>query len=457
MPKITVYMPNFNYGPYIDQAVESVLAQSMSKWELIIIDDGSTDDSLQILTKYRVDERITIIEQENKGLNVTNNVAIRLARGEYVVRIDADDYVDENFLLVLSNILDTKPDVGLVYPDYHHIDADGEIFETVRRKKINKEVELLDLPAHGACTMFRRDVLLNLGSYNEEFTCQDGYDIWIRFIKRYKPYNVNVPLFYYRQHSVSLTKNEHKILETRRAIKKKYINENGGIKNKIIGFVPVIMSSIYRQNRPFVELDGKPLIWYTLTEAIKTNYFDELIVSSENEEVLQYVKENFPEILVSQRRKEHAKHEVSMPDLILDALNRLNLSHYTDDDAICVLAISTPLRKAKHIEHAVDAMEIFQVDTVLTIQEEFSPCYQHGRYGLEPINIESEGEPRLERNAIFKDNGSIVLSRLKQIRSGLLLGKQVGHITMLPEESVKLNSNFEYWLAEKLIQENIAD
>ena len=454
MTNITVYMPNHNYAPYLEKAIESVLAQTVTDWELIIIDDGSTDDSHLVLSKYKNDDRITIIEQENKGLNITNNVAIRLARGKYIVRVDADDYIDENFLLVLSNILDKKQDISMVYPDYYHIDEQDNILETVRRKKIQQEVELLDLPAHGACTMFRKDVLLNLGAYNEEFSCQDGYDIWIRFIKKYKPYNVNVPLFYYRQHSVSLTKNEHKILETRRAIKKKYIKENGGIKNKIIGFIPVVMSSIYRQNRPFVELDGKPLIWYTLTEAVKTDYFDKLIVSSENDEVLKYVNENFPEIQVLQRNKEHVKYDVNMPSLIIDALHRLDLSYYKDEDAVCILAISTPLRKVKHIEHAIDAMEIFKVDTVLTIQEEFSPCYKHGRFGLEPINIQSEGEPRLERNAIFKDNGSIILSHLKQIRKGTLLGEKVGHVTMLPEESVKLNSNFEYWLAEKIIQEN---
>ena len=95
------------------------------------------------------------------------------------------------------------------------------------------------------CSAERHDVLLNLGSYNEEFTCQDGYDIWIRFIEKYRPYNVNIPLFYYRQHGVSLTKNEHKILDTRREIKKSFIKNKGGIKRKVVGFIPVIMSSIY--------------------------------------------------------------------------------------------------------------------------------------------------------------------------------------------------------------------
>lgn len=447
-------MPNHNYGCFIEEAVDSILSQTISDWELIIIDDGSTDDSLSKLDKYRSNQKITIIEQENKGLNITNNVAIRLARGKYIVRVDADDFVDENFLLVLSNTLDQKPNIGLVYPDYYHVDPDGSIIETVRRKKVESEVELLDLPAHGACTMFRHDVLLNLGSYNEEFTCQDGYDIWIRFIEKYRPYNVNIPLFYYRQHGVSLTKNEHKILDTRREIKKSFIKNKGGIKRKVVGFIPVIMSSIYHQNRPFVQLDGKPLLWYTLNEAGKTDYFDCLILSSENEEVLDYTNEHFPDIKVLLRKKEHSGYESNTTAIIQDALQRLGMDDYSENDAVCILPISTPLRQTKHIEHAIDTMEVFKVDTILAIQEEFAPCYQHDRFGLKPINVASEGEPRLERHAIYKGNGSIILTKLNYINQGVLYGKKVGHITMLPEESVKLNSNYEYWLVEQLIRKN---
>lgn len=454
MPKISVYMPNHNYGLYINKAVNSILNQSIDDWELIIIDDGSSDDSLSILDKYKDNKKITIISQENKGLNITNNVAIRLARGKYIVRVDADDYVDENFLLVLSNTLDQNPKVGLVYPDYYCISPDDKIINTIRRKNLDKEVELLDIPAHGACTMFRKDVLLNLGTYNEEFSCQDGYDIWIRFIEKHKPYNVNIPLFYYRQHNASLTKNEHKILDTRRKINKTFIANNGGIKGKIYGFIPVIMSSIYHQNRPFVELDGKPLIWYTLKELDETNYFDNVILSTDNQEVVDYVEENFPKVKALLRMKVNIELESDFPVIILDSLARIGVYDFSDTDSVCIMPVSTPLRKAKHVEHAIDAMEVFKVDTVLSIQEDFSPFYHHDKNGLKPINSINEGEPRLERDAIYKGNGSIILTKMENIKNGYLHGKKIGHINMLPEESVKLNSNYEYWLAEKLIQKN---
>ena len=83
------------------------------------------------MKQFANEEKITVIHQKNKGLNVTNNVAIRLSRGKYIVRLDADDFIDESFLLVLSSILDEKQDVGLVFSDFYHVDQSGNIIETI--------------------------------------------------------------------------------------------------------------------------------------------------------------------------------------------------------------------------------------------------------------------------------------------------------------------------------------
>ena len=133
-------------------------------------------------------------------------------------------------------------------------------------------------------------------------------------------------------------------------------------------------------------------------------------------------------------------------------MNQANEKEYRDDDAVCILPISTPLRKVKHIEHAIDALQIFNVDTILSVQEEFSPFYHHARFGLKAINMLGENKPRLERDAIYRGNGAVMLSRLRNVIAGSLYGKKIGHITMLPEESIKLNSDYEFWLAEQIIK-----
>jgi glycosyltransferase involved in cell wall biosynthesis len=448
MPKVTVYIPCFNYGKYLARAMQSVFAQTLDDWELIIINDGSTDNTSQVLAKYAEHHRIRIVEQENKGLNATNNIALRLAQGRYIVRLDADDYFDENILLVMSNILDTKPEVGLVYSDYYHIDEAGNIIEAVRRKKTGDEVELLDLPAHGACTMFRRECLLEVGGYQEGIFCQDGYDIWIKTIQRYRPYNVNIPLFYYRQHSASLTRRQKRILKTRRQIKQEFVDRSGRSLS-VLGIVPVAKQSVYPHAQPFYELAGKPLLWYTLHELQNAAVLDRIILASDDDEVLTYGKQ-FRNVETFKRPAQFGRSSLRMEALAKHVMSELKSENGYVPDAVCLLYCNTPLRRVWHIEQAVNTMLIFDPDSVISVQEELAYCYQHRRHGLAPINRKRR-DIRLEREAVYKENGAIYLTKNHIIQSDRFLGKTIGHVIMLPEESVKINSAHEHWIAGKII------
>ena len=456
MAKVTVYIPTYNYARYVEKAIQSVLIQTMDEWELIIINDGSTDNTMNILRKYQDHPQIRVIDQENKGLNVTNNIALRLAAGKYIMRLDADDYLDENALLVLFNTLESRQEVDLVYPDYYLIDAEGEVIELVRRQKIEEEVHLLDLPAHGACTMFRTRVLKQIGGYIESFTCQDGYEVWLRFIQEHKPYNVNIPLFYYRQHPDSLTQNQEKILDTRRKIKQRFVAEqyNGSVP-KVLGIVPVIRRSVYPKNDPFIRLAGKPLIWYTLSQVEEAKSLDKVVISSEDEDVLTYAKK-FPSVIPMKRDPDLARAGTRMKDITINLLNALKNQWGYEPDAVCTLYINTPFRKAHHIDWAVNTMKIFNVDTVISVQEELAHFYHHRRFGLAPIK-NSASDLRIEREAIYKENGAIFLSKLSVFKENHLTGKTIGHITMLPEESIKINSEYEFWLAEKLFESSFTN
>src|SRR5437867_4568566 len=92
-PLVTVYITSHNYGQFIYESIESVLNQTMKDYELIIIDDGSTDNSRDIIAQYDGRANMQVIYQQQKGLTVSNNIALRLARGKYLMRLDADDYL----------------------------------------------------------------------------------------------------------------------------------------------------------------------------------------------------------------------------------------------------------------------------------------------------------------------------------------------------------------------------
>lgn len=449
---MTVYIPSHNYGRYIARAVDSVLRQTMTRWELIIINDGSTDDTVEVLKRYEGLPKVRIMHQVKKGLNVSNNIALRLANAPYIMRLDADDYLDESALLVMSHVLDKKKEYGLVYPDYWLVDDEGEVLEVVRRKKIGKEAKLLDLPAHGACTMIRRECLLELGGYSEIFTCQDGYDLWLRFLKTFKPYNVNVPLFYYTQHEGSLTKNQRAILDTRAAINRHFIRRHKkGRIPKVLAIIPVAKRSPGMPDHAFADLAGKPLLWHTLSQAVGTRMLKRIVLTSNDPAVLRYARR------FSRRRVE----TLPRPDKLAsyDARIQRTISFVLEQqrkrgfvpDAVMLLYINSPLRRGVHIEMAIDTMAIFDVDSVVSVIEELAYCYHHGSDGLSPIR--KFRDIQIEKKSIYKENGAILLVRTAALDPRNVVGGRIGHIMMLPEESVRIKTHYDLWLADRVARE----
>jgi glycosyltransferase involved in cell wall biosynthesis len=120
-PLVTVYITNYNYGHFIKQAINSVLQQTYSPIEILIIDDGSTDNSKEVINRYESLDNITVIYQQNKGLNITNNIALRVSKGKYIVRLDADDYFNEKAIEKMVAKLEEDEDLGLVFPDYYYV------------------------------------------------------------------------------------------------------------------------------------------------------------------------------------------------------------------------------------------------------------------------------------------------------------------------------------------------
>ena len=126
---ITVYITNHNYGKYIKQSIDSVLKQTYQNFELIIIDDGSTDNSREIIEKYSKNKKIRIIYQKNKGLTVSNNIALKVANGEYITRLDADDWLDANFLQIMLNAANSKKNCAMVFCNYYLTNSKSQVID----------------------------------------------------------------------------------------------------------------------------------------------------------------------------------------------------------------------------------------------------------------------------------------------------------------------------------------
>ena len=117
-PLVSVYIPSYNYGKFLSQAIESVLKQTFDSWELILIDEGSSDNSLEVMNLYKGDPKVRLYETDHIGLPGVANFAINNSNGKYIIRLDADDVFDDNALLVMSNYLEKNADTALVFPDF---------------------------------------------------------------------------------------------------------------------------------------------------------------------------------------------------------------------------------------------------------------------------------------------------------------------------------------------------
>lgn len=215
-PKISVVLPCYNGATMLPTAIESCINQSFKDWELIIVNDCSTDQTLEIALRYaQKDSRIRVLDNEqNLKLPASLNRGFSEARGMYYTWTSDDNIMHTNMIQELSLFLDKHPECGLVASDYLVIDE----HDNVKRK-----VELPDnlqymLPLNnylGCSFMYRSEVAQSVGGYNEQLFLVEDYDYWLRICYQFPVTRLNKLLYSYREHPQSLTATRKPEIEKR--------------------------------------------------------------------------------------------------------------------------------------------------------------------------------------------------------------------------------------------------
>lgn len=208
-PVVSVVMPVLNGGPFLRLAIESVRAQTLPALELLIVDDGSTDGSLDVALSFG-DPRIQVIRNERRaGLAAALNVGLRRANGEFVARLDADDVARADRLERQVAFLRQHPRVVLVGSQARRIDESGAAIGTVERCRESAAIRwyhLFDNPFIHSTVMFRRhEVVDELGGYDESLRLCEDWALWARIISHYDASNLGEPLIDYRFSLSSIT------------------------------------------------------------------------------------------------------------------------------------------------------------------------------------------------------------------------------------------------------------
>jgi glycosyltransferase involved in cell wall biosynthesis len=453
-PIVTVYITCYNYGAYVDKAIQSVLSQTLQDFELIIIDDGSTDESREVIKNYENHEKISVIFQQNKGLNATNNVAIKNAKGKYIIRLDADDYFESEALGVMSSILESDADLGLVFPDYHYVDIEGNRTGSHRRHFFDDEVTLYDQPAHGACTMVRLEYLRELDGYDESFSCQDGFELWIKFITFHKVTNISRPLFSYRKHFTSLSSNQDKILETRRKIKRKFAHQY--LKSPdTLAIIPVRNRIFNGESWPLYKYNGKTVLDHRIATCFEAKNINHTIVTSSDEDVLNHLEVNY--------RNDSRLTILKRPERLESFDKKLNLTidyalenHSKKHEAIALVSVEYPFVKSNIIDEALDTLKIFDSESVLSVKSSKGPYYRHTGKTLKAI-LDQDKYTSYEREALYQSVGGIMVSTMKAFQnSNSLIGERVSHLLVNDEYSFGVMNDFQFKLFKLMIKDKDA-
>jgi len=208
--KVSVVMSVYNGECYLREAVDSILNQTFTDFEFIIIDDGSTDGTWKILNGYR-DPRIRLVQnEENIGLTRSLNKGLALAEGEYVARQDADDVSLPSRFEKEVALLDEQPDVVLVSGNIDLIDSDGQVWRHCSRRAGCPRLVAWFLLFRNylgghSLVMFRRQPVVDLGGYSEERPYGQDYELWLRLAEVGDMHILPDVLLQWRSHDNSIT------------------------------------------------------------------------------------------------------------------------------------------------------------------------------------------------------------------------------------------------------------
>lgn len=228
-PKVSVIIPTYNYGHFLGEAIQSVLDQTFQDWELIVVDDGSTDNTREVVAAF-ADPRIRYVYQENRGNPAARNAALKLAAGEYIACLDADDMWFPEMLQKLVAQLDSlPPTVGLVYSDvYLFNNEDGAIIRRFLQGRRPPQGRIFDhlLDTDGwfisdTGSLIRREVFERVGLYDESLLRYQDWEMWVRIAAAYEVAALDEPLARCRRHSGNATKGLEKMYQWGQAARRK--------------------------------------------------------------------------------------------------------------------------------------------------------------------------------------------------------------------------------------------
>ena len=395
-----------NYGEYILSCLKSVEDQIFNNWELVIVDDNSDDGSWELIQSFAAGSLKNVRTHRNKtteGLKKSSNTAIKMCLGDYVIRLDADDWMLDICLLALYEKIISNPAAQLCYGGYFYVDKVGKI--------IGQEIPLgyrgVAFPPHGACTLIQRRLLISNGGFLENFDTQDGWDLFYRVNQSGEVATVESPLFYYRQHSSSLSRSIDRQLKSRRTL------FNSLTEKKVASVYPtlVVTFSIFdfaAQKNTIELMISKITQLQRASPKIGVSVFIYCGIT-ELDEVEAYFLSHV-NLVVSVAAKPDLISAHDHKSLLQYILN--NLLENSDADIWCYLNLNNQLYDHNLILEHYQTLLNTTYDQVVSIGEERMPCFRLSDSGLATISWGKYDDLFSSDDLIYAHTGEIIMGWL---------------------------------------------
>jgi glycosyltransferase involved in cell wall biosynthesis len=220
-PKISIITPNYNYSKYIGKTIESIIKQNYDNYEHIIVDDGSTDNSVEIIRSYIKDypDKIKLITQKNSGHTKAVNAGFKNASGNIIGWINSDDIYCENIFDKIANEFTKDPNIDIIYGDYYLIDRDGNIISENKHLRFNYSdacFKGFGRVLTSNAIFWKRELFEKFGYLDEDFIYNPDGEFLSRITYKANMKQLQIPLAYYRRHSLTLTTNKNEQVSDRR-------------------------------------------------------------------------------------------------------------------------------------------------------------------------------------------------------------------------------------------------
>jgi glycosyltransferase involved in cell wall biosynthesis len=257
-PLISVIIPTYNHGQFIEEAVESVLAQTYKNFEVIVVDDGSTDNTREILKKY--ERGITYIFQNNKGVSSARNHGLSIAKGEVIAFLDSDDVWLPEKLSSQLKIMQGEHSIGLVGCGSYVMDYLGNVEREWVPKHYKSQEEFLqqlsirNILHNPSCMLVKKECFNRAGFFNECLQFGEDWDMWLRIAKHYKVDFAERPLMKFRKHGFSKSYKRVKIIESNitKIIRDNLSQDQERIKRKAYSLMYIDLANLcLSENRKF--------------------------------------------------------------------------------------------------------------------------------------------------------------------------------------------------------------